>query len=304
MPSSQPTEITHQGEIERKRPRLPRFVVIPSETVAAWRLAGTTVVTGTLNDLEFGRHTIKRWDNARWFMELPDPLCRRAGVDTGSQVRLVLRLATAELPQELSDLLAGDVAAKAAWLALSRSQQRMLSEHVAAAKQTGTRRRRARQGLDVSEAPCVPPPMDEIAKRPLWLCPKCGHRFVTRNMWHSCGHYELADHFRGRAPALRKTFDVLVSLARRCGPVTVYAQKTRIVIQARVRFAGVVVRQHWLDAGLGLKRRVEHPRLVRVEDLGRLGFGHHFHLTKPDDIDAAFGKLLTEAYRVGQQGAD
>jgi len=79
----------------------------------------------------------------------------------------------------------------------------------------------------------------------LWRCPKCGHRFITANIWHSCGHYRLADHFRGKPPALRETFDSYVAAARRNGPVTIYAQKTRIVMQSRVRFAGAVVRKDW-----------------------------------------------------------
>jgi hypothetical protein len=77
--------------------------------------------------------------------------------------------------------------------------------------------------------------------KPLWRCGKCGHRFVTRNLWHSCGRYRLADHFKGKPRTLRQTFNRFVGLARASGPVTVYAQKTRSVIQARVRFAGAVV---------------------------------------------------------------
>ena len=83
----------------------------------------------------------------------------------------------------------------------------------------------------------------EAPKKPLWRCPKGGHRFVTQNLWHSCGRYRLADHFQGTPKVLRRTFDRFASLAKACGPVTVYAQKTRIVIQARVRFAVVVVRR-------------------------------------------------------------
>ena len=129
----------------------------------------------------------------------------------------------------------------------------------------------------------------------------CGHKFVTRNLWHSCGRYKLRDHFIGKPSELRKTFDAFVALARRCGPVTTYAQKTRIVIQARVRFAGVVVRKQWLDAHLWLKRRVEHPSLVRVEDFGRLGFGHHFRLARRADVDDSLGQLMREAHRIGEQ---
>jgi len=132
--------------------------------------------------------------------------------------------------------------------------------------------------------------------RPLWRCPRCGHRFVTRNLWHSCGRHRLADHFAGKPANLRATFRRWVAVARSCGPVTVYAQKTRIVIQARVRFAGAVVRQEWLDAGLWLRRRVTHPRVHRIEDFGRLGYGVHFRLTAPADIDDRLAALVREAY--------
>ena len=139
------------------------------------------------------------------------------------------------------------------------------------------------------------------SKRPLWRCPKCGHRFVTANIWHSCGRYRLADHFAGKPVVLRETFDRYVAVARTHGALTVYAQKTRIVMQGRVRFAGAVVRKDWLEANMWLRRQVDHPRLVRVESYGNLGFGHHFRLEDPKDIDEAMIKLLGEAYVVGQQ---
>ena len=120
-------------------------------------------------------------------------------------------------------------------------------------------------------------------------------------MWHSCGRYRLRDHFRGKPASLRETFNSYVAAARRNGPVTVYAQKTRIVMQGRVRFAGAVVRKDWLDATMWLKRRITHPRLVRTESFGHLGYGHHFRLCDPDDVDASIVKLLREAYAIGQQ---
>jgi hypothetical protein len=135
----------------------------------------------------------------------------------------------------------------------------------------------------------------------LWTCPRCGRRFVTRNAWHSCGRFRIGDHFAGKPAALRLTFRRFASVARSCGSVTIYAQKTRIVIQARVRFAGAVVRRDWLDAALWLKRRVDHPRLHRVESLGKLGFGYHFRLSHPEDIDRALEALIREAYRIAIQ---
>lgn len=137
--------------------------------------------------------------------------------------------------------------------------------------------------------------------KPLWRCPKCGHRFATKNLWHSCGRFRLADHFVGKDPALRRLFDRYVALLRRNGPVTVYAQKTRITCMVRVRFAGAVVRSRWLDATLWLKRRAEHPSLRRVEFLRPADYIHTFRLRSPADLDAGFAALVREAYAIGTQ---
>jgi hypothetical protein len=139
-------------------------------------------------------------------------------------------------------------------------------------------------------------------RRTLWRCPKCGHRFATRNLWHSCGRYRLADHFTGKPPQLRAAFRRFVAAARACGPVTVYAQKSRIVIQARVRFAGAVVRKGSIDAGVWLRRRVTHPRVRRIEDFGRLGYGIHLRLTQPSDVDARVVGFIREAYALAIAG--
>jgi len=147
MATSMTTDLRVTGIIERKHPKLPRFLVVPSDAVASWRLVRTTVVEGTLNGVEIGRRTIKYWDEQRWFIELPEPFCRRARVDTGDTVVLTLRIAADDLPEELSRLIARDRRAKTAWERLTVSQQRMLREHVASAKQPATRERRAVRGL-------------------------------------------------------------------------------------------------------------------------------------------------------------
>jgi hypothetical protein len=138
-------------------------------------------------------------------------------------------------------------------------------------------------------------------KRPLWTCPKCGHRFVTANLWHSCGRYRLADHFAGKDPIVRKLFDRYVAAVRRFGPVTVYAQKSRIVFQTRARFAGAITRKRWLEGALWLKRRAEHPLFHRVERYTAHDFGHRFRLRRFEDLDEPLIALLREAYAVGCQ---
>jgi hypothetical protein len=86
-------------------------------------------------------------------------------------------------------------------------------------------------------------------------------------MWHSCSNYPLSYHFDGKDPTVRKIFDCFIELIESCGPVEVIPQKTRIAIQAQVRFAGCRVRKKWLVANLWLARKANHPKLQRVEKI-------------------------------------
>jgi Domain of unknown function (DUF5655) len=138
-------------------------------------------------------------------------------------------------------------------------------------------------------------------KRPLWTCPKCGHRFVTRDMWHSCGRYRIAEHFKGKDRELLRLFRRFGTLVRRFGPVTVYAQKTRIVFQTRGRFVGVQVRRGWLNIGLWLKRRREHPRVYKIEYYPPSDYVHRLRVAEVRDLDSVLADFVREAYAVGRQ---
>lgn len=94
----------------------------------------------------------------------------------------------------------------------------------------------------------------ELTDRPLWTCPTCGHRFITANLWHSCSQYTLDDRFAHSAPEARAAFDRFVELVERCGPVTVIAQKTRIVLMDHVQFAGAVVLRDRVRLNFALTR--------------------------------------------------
>ena len=138
-------------------------------------------------------------------------------------------------------------------------------------------------------------------KKPLWTCPRCGHRFITRNLWHSCGRYRIEDHFRGKDPITRQLYRELRCLVRQFGSVTVYAQKTRIVFQNRGRFVGVQVRKNRLELGLWLKRRREHPRLYKIEFYPPSDYVHRIRLSDLSEIDSVLASFVKEAAKVGRQ---
>ena len=143
-----PREIAVTSTVIRHQPQFSRLVTIPLEVISPWKLSGTTVIEGTINDTQLGRRTLKRWDDRNcWWIDLPNTLCKRAAVEVGDQVRLKIRLASEELPAELKQLLRDDQTAKANWDELTAAQQRMLREEVLAAKDPQTRTRRARRFL-------------------------------------------------------------------------------------------------------------------------------------------------------------
>ncbi len=134
----------------------------------------------------------------------------------------------------------------------------------------------------------------------MWRCPTCGQTFVTRNMPHSCQVVALGDHFAGSD--LRPVFDAYLQAAELNGPVTVNATKSRITLQARMRFAGLdTPRRDHLRAYVVLTRRRDSPRFAKVEFIPPSYYVHRFRLRTPEDVDDEVREWLAEAYQVGEQ---
>lgn len=84
------------AKIQRKAPKLPRFIVVPSMLVADWGVDQNVTVTGELNGVDLGRRSLKRWDADRWFIQVPEPVCKKANVDTGDMVTVTMQIAENE----------------------------------------------------------------------------------------------------------------------------------------------------------------------------------------------------------------
>ena len=136
--------------IEHKHEGLPRFVCVPMAKVDPWKLHGTTTVEVTMNGVNIGRRSLKRWDDRNcWWMDLSNEVCRKASVGTSDQADFILRTASEELPPELAKLIKKNSQARAGWERLTPGQKRMLREEILTAKQPATRERRAAGALGV-----------------------------------------------------------------------------------------------------------------------------------------------------------
>lgn len=144
------------------------------------------------------------------------------------------------------------------------------------------------------------PPADPAA-RPLWRCPRCGHTFVTRNLAHSCGNWTLERHFADKPPFVRACFDALVAALRRFGPFKIEPQKTRIVFQVRVRFAGGQALRSGFRGAFWLTAPAPGAPVDRIEKITESCYVHSFLLKSPRDLCASLRRRLGQAYRVGRQ---
>ena len=138
---------------------------------------------------------------------------------------------------------------------------------------------------------------DESNRRPaLWVCPTCGARLVTRNLWHSCGRFTLEDLFAKASPAVlnlaRRYVDVLDSL----GDVQVLPQKTRLVCVARVRFAGLYPRKDGFRAAFALQRWLKSRRIVKTTDYGPRWRYHFVDIRSAHDLDEELRGWLQESH--------
>jgi hypothetical protein len=135
----------------------------------------------------------------------------------------------------------------------------------------------------------------------MWTCPECGRAFANRNQSHFCSHVHLEEHFKGREPYVRATFDNLLAAARKSGPVIVLPEKTRIAFQVRMSFAAFTLRKRWVDGHVVLARRLENPRFRRIDYISPRNQVHVFRLKEPSEVDAEVTAWLAEAYSVGEQ---
>jgi hypothetical protein len=136
----------------------------------------------------------------------------------------------------------------------------------------------------------------------VWTCSVCGRTFANRNQSHACGGLvPLDEHFAGREPAVRDTFDRVLAAVREIGPVTVLPEKTRIALHVRMSFAALFPRRRWLDGHVVLARRLDSPRFRRIETYSPRNVVHLFRLLGPDDVDAEVRSWLAQAYEVGAQ---
>ena len=141
--------------------------------------------------------------------------------------------------------------------------------------------------------------MSAKSRTPLWTCPKCGAKLVTRNLWHSCGQATLAEWKGGMGPKARCLYDRFERMIAACGEYHVAPAKTRIAFMGRVRFAGITsLSENGMTCAFALPRPLASPRFVRVKEEVPGWWSHRLRVTEPSQLDEQVQRWLRESYRL------
>jgi hypothetical protein len=118
-------------------------------------------------------------------------------------------------------------------------------------------------------------------------------------VWHSCTLITLNEAFARSTPEASAAFERFADLAATCGPIEVIAQRTRIVIMGRVRFAGATVLRDSVRLNIALARRLEAPWIERIDPYGPRWNAHRFIVRTTADVDAIaeLPAIVCEGYR-------
>ena len=138
--------------------------------------------------------------------------------------------------------------------------------------------------------------------KPLWTCPKCKQKFVTKNLSHSCTQLTVDEFFKGKNPELKKLYYKYVKFVKQCGPIYININKTRISFQGKMRFCGVSsVLQNELKIVFLLTREIVNQRIIRIEFYPPVYYVHYLKINSENNLDKELLCWLKESYKIGMR---
>lgn len=144
--------------------------------------------------------------------------------------------------------------------------------------------------------------MSDTKRTTLWRCPKCGARFVQKNLWHSCAKHTVHEFLFGKSERAVRLYRYFLKEYRKIGPITLHPTKTRIAFMVKVRFSGVNrLGKDYIAGGFWLKEKIESKKFYTIEYIPKGNYIHRFKIYNESDIDTEFRRYMRMAYSVGMR---
>jgi hypothetical protein len=135
--------------------------------------------------------------------------------------------------------------------------------------------------------------------KPLWTCPRCGAKLVSKNLAHSCGRATLDEWKARMGPRARALYARFEQLIAACGEYHVAPARTRIAFMARVRFAGITsVSERGMTCAFALPQPLASPRFVKVEEVAPGWWVHRLRITEVSQLDRQVQSWLRTSYHL------
>ena len=137
--------------------------------------------------------------------------------------------------------------------------------------------------------------------RPLWRCPKCGKKFVTKNLSHSCRVHDLEPLFARRDPKVLRMYRKFVHMVKACGPVIIEPRSNEIVFLVRVRTIAFTPFKSFAQLRLAFPRPRRHRRFVKTFTYYSRFHAHWIEIRDPSELDDQVQAWIQEAYALSAQ---
>ncbi len=117
-------------------------------------------------------------------------------------------------------------------------------------------------------------------------------------MDRNAGELTVRDHLEGKNPNVLKTYDKLLEVLRRMGPVSEDPKQTSIHLVRRTAFAGVATRKDHILLTIKSDFKRASPRVQKTEQVSPGRFHLEVKLLTPADIDSELISWLRESYEL------
>jgi hypothetical protein len=279
------------------------FVEVPAQVTqafAAFAEHGRVRVAGTINGQPLHATLVPTRDSSHR-LYVNGGMRAATGIEVGDRVTLelrALRCDEVDIPNDLAKRLA-KAGLRRRFDALSASHRRELVRSIEDARSPKNRTVRIERTVGHIRGKRTQQPRLALVDKPLWICPKCGNPFVTKNMNHSCTRYELDDVFRDRPAHVRALFDQFRAMVDERGPTTMIVYHDRVGFMVKVRFCGATPKRDHIELAFWFTKRDEDPRFSKIETIATNTHVHRARVRSFDDLNDSVRRWIDLAYGVG-----
>ena len=117
-------------------------------------------------------------------------------------------------------------------------------------------------------------------------------------MNNKADEFTVREHFEGKDPTVRKTYDKLMEALRRMGPVVEQPKNTSIHLVRKTAFAGVAARKDYLLLTIKSDAKRASARVWKTEQVSPGRFHLEVKLLSPSDVDSELISWLRESYEL------